>query len=485
MRMFTESPEALSNELLLWDKPSSNVSVEDCYELKIYPRESISKYGPTTFVIPPQPQGMLTNVDVVTTFKLQNSSGGDVSVADQTTVINNIANAIWGMVEVNISDRTDIMQSMRNSYAYITYFNTILNTDPNRIDYLKKTQNFVLDTGLTKEESDDTTLAGIDEEDTLIPDIKEEEGEDGGDEEERTEAEIEADKKSVKRQIRIAVNKAGIERRRALFNPFTSTAKLHCPLLNSHKALPSNLNMRITLTKNQDSFILMEHKDYGNSLVITDVFLKTKFLKPSPVFLSLIEERLAKEAASFYIPKPELIVKPIGDNGQYIKLNNLFTDNKLPHHAFFCLQYTDHFQGDLKGNPFSFLPFTRFQLHVDGRPYFADPLSTKPFTSDSRQIYDNESRFLQQLYSSIGISEKGSCLINSSNFQSNFMVGISLKPDRIGKTQHGYLSPEKIGSTNLEIELESVPEKDVILIIYAIYDRLVKINGDRVVEIIE
>ena len=239
------------------------------------------------------------------------------------------------------------------------------------------------------------------------------------------------------------------------------------------------------LFRSQDSFILMEHKDYGNSLVITDVFLKTKFLKPSPVFLSLIEERLAKEAASFYIPKPELIVKPIGDNGQYIKLNNLFTDNKLPHHAFFCLQYTDHFQGDLKGNPFSFLPFTRFQLHVDGRPYFAEPLSTKPFTSDRRQIYDSESRFLQQLYSSIGISEKGSCLINSENFQSNFMVGVSLKPDRIGKTQHGYLSPEKIGSTNLEIELETTPEKDVILIIYAIYDRLVKINGDRVVEIIE
>ena len=94
MRMFTESPEALSNELLLWNKPSSNVSVEDCYELKIYPRESISKYGPTTFVIPPQPQGMLTNVDVVTTFKLQNSSGGDVSVADQTTVINGIIDSI-------------------------------------------------------------------------------------------------------------------------------------------------------------------------------------------------------------------------------------------------------------------------------------------------------------------------------------------------------------------------------------------------------
>ena len=176
MKVYKKSPESLSNELLLWDKPSSNVSIEDCYDLKIYPRETISKYGPNTFVIPPQPQGMLTNVDIITTFRLQAANGSQINKLNETSVINNIANAIWGMVEVNVSDRTDIMQSMRNSYAYKTYFDTILNTDPNRLDYLEATQNFILDKGPTKEDADDTTVVGVDDADDPFDDIRRDEG---------------------------------------------------------------------------------------------------------------------------------------------------------------------------------------------------------------------------------------------------------------------------------------------------------------------
>ena len=127
----------------------------------------------------------------------------------------------------------------------------------------------------------------------------------------------------------------------------------------------------------------------------------------------------------------------------------------------------------------------RFQIHLDGKPYFADPITTETYSSNGKDIYDKGGSFLRQLYSSIGKSERGTCLINSLNFQQNFIVGVSFQPGRSGESLHGYLSPQMVSSTNLEITAEKAYKEGVVLIIYAIYNRLVKIHGDRSIDIVE
>ena len=42
------------------------------------------------------------------------------------------------------------MQSMKNSYAYMTFLNDIINSDSNREDYLFSTQLFKMDSGVSK-----------------------------------------------------------------------------------------------------------------------------------------------------------------------------------------------------------------------------------------------------------------------------------------------------------------------------------------------
>eukprot|EP00116_Pleurobrachia_bachei_P001610 sb/3461872/ len=323
-------------------------------------------------------------------------------------------------VDVVLADRVDITQSMRNSYAYQSYFNNI-STDPNRDDFLKATQMFIMDSGKTRDDSMIFSGSNI----------------------KNKGAEERAKKISKSKQI-------------------TTVGKLHCPLLNSSKALPTGLPLRITLSKNNDGFLLMSEQE-GYRIHLNSVHLRAKFIKPASPFLSLIESRLLKEPAPYHVCKPELIIRPIPEASQVLRLNNIFP-GKLPHHAFFCVQSVASFEGAHNSNPFAFIPFTKFQFYCDGKPYFVDALEPGD---------DNDyAPYLHQLYKSLGMDLHGRCLVNSENFEQNFIVGLSLSPDREGTVPHSYISPQYDASTRLEIDLGSNATEDLVLIVYALYDRI-------------
>ena len=125
-------------------------------------------------------------------------------------------------------------------------------------------------------------------------------------------------------------------------------------------------------------------------------------------------------------------------------------------------------------------------MHVDGIPHFVDPLEIKYSAQDNKKIYSENGQYLRQLYKTIGKDLKGDCLINSKNFQLNFMVGVSFTGDR-SNTSATYLNLQNEGSTYLEIDMgydQGIPV-DMILIIYAMFDRQIKIDVDRSITIIE
>lgn len=445
MMKFVGSSESVVNNILLWQGKSTQVAIKDTYEIKVHPTSSIHNDQPTIhFDIPPQPRGMISDIDIVTTFSVKN---GDKTLTtdDQCSIINNFGNSLWELVDVKVADRVDIMQIMKNSYAFHTFFGTILNSEPNREDYLFSTQLFKMDKGVTKEGSEVLKFQG--------------EG---------------------------VVNNAAAERASCIAgsSKATITTKLYCPLITNSKCLPTNMKIRVGLTRNSDKFLLLSDNP-AMKILINSVYLKVTFIRPHDTVLSLIEERLSKQAAPYYITKPELIIRPIAQSGRVVRLNQIFND-KLPKHAFFCVQKSLDFDGNIGTNPFSFVPFSRFQLQVDGVPYFADPLEMDYKVVNSVKQFTNLSLLLQQLYKTIGKDQRGSCLINSTNIQQNFIVGVSLTSDKCS-TSVGYLNAKREASTQLELDfgLDVNVSDDLILIVYAVYDRLVKIDSDRNIEIIE
>lgn len=445
MMKFKESRDSIASELLLWRETPTQIAIQDTFELMVHPVSSIYNDGQINFDIPNQPKAMMSGIDIVTKFRIMKGNG-KMEENDECSIINNFANSLWDLVSSTVSDRVNLMQSMRNSYAYQTYFDYCLNSDRNRADYLFCTQLFLMDNGATKEDVETISYLGDDVKNLGAHD----------------------------RFHRISNSKS-----------VTVTSKLHSPLFTTSKALPANMSVRVSLSKNKDSFLLMASTNEYR-VEIQNVHLNVSYVKPAEVFLSMIEERLAKQPALYFITKPEIIIKPIAQHGRMVRINEIF-HGKLPRTAFFCILQSKDFEGSFQSSPFAFIPFSKFQLYVNGLPYFNDPLEIDFSIDDNGQkVYKENWKFLQQLYKTIGKDARGCPLINSANFQSNFMVGVSLAGDRASSSA-AYLSPHKQASTQIEIDFgyDINIAQDLILLVYAVHDRLVKINADRELEIVD
>ena len=522
MAKFVNSSEAISSSLLLWNDPPTQVSIEETYSIDVWPITGTLNDGPINFQIPGQPKGMMTDIHIVTKLKIQ-QNGQDLQFRhDSLSVVNNFGNSIWGQVDIQLDDRIDITQSMRNAYPFSTFFNHTLNSESNRTDYLFYTELFKMDEGPTKkiEEEARTFWTWNESVDNEIKDLMAE----------NVTNDMKNDKlNEMKAKLAVSenlgkffetaeymssamgyqngekideltdivsrmllpskINPSASDRSRFLRHgeSITLYTKLQHPLFNTSKCLPTNMKIRISLSKNDDKFVILSNDDSKYSIFIEDCYLQTTYYRPRDPILSLIEERLQKEPAPYFISRPEIIVKPISNAGNIIRITDVFHE-KLPPYAFFCLQRSKDFEGSYKTNPYIFIPFQKFQFYVNGNPYFTDPLQVATIKKRGNQHfqYMNFGEFMQQLYKTIGKDLRGDCLINSSNYHLNFMVGISFGADKSSLSER-HLNLQEKASTYLEIDMginEGIPQ-DLLLIIYAVYDRQILIDADRRIQIIE
>ena len=290
-------------------------------------------------------------------------------------------------------------------------------------------------------------------------------------------------------RIQTAYNPAASDRSRFINKGerVTLTSKLQCPLFNTSKCLPSNMKIRISLSKNNDEFVLLSNDNTKFSIFIEDCYLDITYFRPRDAVLNLIEERIQKEPAPYFVSRPEIVIKPISNAGRIIRISDVFHD-ALPAYTLLCLQKSKDFDGSYKTNPYTFIPFQKFQFYLNGSPYFMNPLEVSSIKKigDEHYHYTDVGDYMRQLYKTIGKDLKGDCLVNSSNCNLNFMVGISFGADRSSLSER-HLNLQEKASTYLEIDMginEGIPA-DMILIIYAAYDRQIQIDGNRKIQIIE
>ena len=480
MAKFINSQNAIPTDLLLWNERPTQVSIQEKYNVKVWPITNILNDGPINFNIPPQPKGMMTDISITTKFKVQ-KDGQDMTAAERNlSIVNNFANALWALVDVKVDDRLDLTQSMKNAYAYQTFFNHALNSESNREDYLMYNEFFKMDQAESKTSEQSREIWDFDID---VMDAEIEETYPGSSE-------------SAKDDVKDKMKKLPAYWKSSGANPVANdrswrilkgqsvivNSKLQCPLFNTSKCLPTNMKIRISLTKNSDAFLILTESNASYSIYLEDVYLDVTYFRPRDQILAIIEDRLQKDPAPYFISRPEITIKPITQSNRIIRLTDIFHD-KLPPYAFFCLQKSRDFEGKLNTNPFTFIPFKKFQFYVNGTPYFTDALEVSTIEDG---IYKGFGDYLRQLYRTVGKDLKGDCLINSSNFQLNFMVGMSFGADRSSTTDK-HLNLQENASTYLEIDMginENIPT-DMILITYAVYDRQIQIDGDRSVRIIE
>ena len=527
MAKYLNSGESISSSLLLWSSTPTQVAVQESYELRCWPVTNIfNQDSPIAFNLPPQNLGMLSDIHIVTKIKIQ-KDGQDLTGGEKNlSVINNFANSLWAQLDVQIGTRTDITQSMHNSYPYSTFFNHVLNSESTRSDYLFYNELWKMDEGYHKdlEESERTFwIWNTDVEDDLfniMPDsfndaqktaaldnVKEKLWNADFTKQQTIDEVVMAlgyeDEGAIRRIANLTWdiidnawipskgNPAASERSKRINRgqSVTLCSKLHCPLFNTSKCLPTNMSIRISLTKNDNRFLLLSNAaNAPYSVVIEDCYLNVTYIRPRDTILQIIEEKLTKVPASYFITRPEILIKPIQNAGRIIRLTDIFHD-KLPPFAFFCLQKSSSFEGSsMKVNPYTFIPFKRFNFYLDGSPYFKEPLEVRTVEKgvDSVTRYEEFGEYMRQMYATLGKSLKGDCLINSDNFLMNFMVAMSFGADKSSLAEN-HLNLQVKSSTYLEIDLginTDIPP-DMVLIVYAVYDRQIQIDKDRQIHIIE
>ena len=532
MAKFVNSSDSMSSSLLLWNDTPTQVSIQETYDLKVWPVTNLFNDGPINFNIPPQPKGLLTDLQIITKVKLLQNGQEITTRSKNVSVINNIANSLWGEVSVVTGNRTELCQSMRNAYAYQSFLNQALSSEKNREGYLLYNEGFLMDEGVSKTSAESLRTFwkwdDINKNITLWDDVKsfpgfetlaegiaskidnafqfeypwdpvfkeaykvlmaqtmpKYEGLEGDELEIAFQNEMTQYESWVPTQANPAASK-----RSNLFNrgrSVTLCSKFHCPLLNTTKCLPTNMNLRMSLTKNTDDFLLLCNADAGYSLTIEDCYLNVTYYRVRDEILELIEERLRKDPIPYFISRPEIIVRPVTQASRIVRINDIFANSILPPYAFFMLQRSRDFEGHMLSNPFIMVPYKKFQLYRDGVPIFADPLEVGTI----RKIGDRDYQFkdfgeyLRQLYHTLGKDSQGSCLINENNFHLNFMTAISFGADR-SSINDRHLNLQEKASTSIEIDLgtETFPE-DLILIVYAVFDRQIQIDSNRIVRIIE
>lgn len=529
MAKFINSGDSIPSSLLLWNDIPTQTSIEGTYDLKVWPVTSMLNGGPLHFNIPPQPKGLLSDIHIVTKLKIQ-QNGQDITTPKRdVSIINNLANCLWGEVSVLCAERTELCQSMKNAYAYQTFFNHALNSASDRKDFLLYNEAFLMDSGTSKQSEENLrTFWKWDVTKDYLVKIGEDDIPEGSTEE------LEKNKKmeslwrrkcddQFNYQIATLQNKhlelEGVNRKidldNRLYHPeawiptnansaastrsmlinkgqsLTLNSRFQHPLFNTSKCLPTNMKIRISLSKNRDEILLLCNDDAGYAIVLEDCYLNVTYYRVREEILNLMEQRIANDAAVYFISKPQINVRPITSSSRFIRMTDIFSE-KIPPYAFFALQRSTDFEGKFSSNCFTFVPFKTFQFYLNGTPYFSDSLEVETVTtlrSGDRTyhdyIYKDFGEYMRQLYRTIGRDSKGDCLIDSSNFQLNFMVGMSFGADRSNLTDR-HLNLQEKASTYLEIDMgiEDVPD-DLVLIVYALFDRQIQIDVNRMLKIVE
>ena len=433
MTKYVKSAEAITSNLLLWEPLHTQTSIKDTRVMEYFPQTSIDYSDTINFILPGNSKLMIDHIEIISEIRVLTTADENPADNVNISVVSNLANALWRNVEVIISGH-NLVQSFDNSYNIGSWFDTVLNTSPERQDYLWNKEGFLMDDATTKNHSENMVFFPVAQA-GVTPPVNNPNGQ--------------------VRAKRISNGKRVI-----------LIADLNCSLFKQGKLLPTNLNISISLTKNYDGYILMEAAE-THKVVYDKVYLRVTYQQPTDLALRLIDLKLKQQPAIYQAEKGVVSFHSIPTGSEQITFNNIFSGN-LPVMFLFAIQDRSAYGKSCAKNPYTFRHMKKAQVYVNGQEYFTRPVEKHPH---------EDNMMMDALYQAIGYKYTGSCLITSKNFLVHQMVAVNLTADRNANKHH--LNLNKTGEVKLDIELPEVAGDGLILLVYAYYDRIIEINSDR------
>ena len=437
MTKYINSSEAITSNLMIWDPLHTQTSIIETHIMEVYPQTSIDYSDTVSFLIKGSPKHMIQNIEIISQIRIQTADDGNPPENTNVSVVSNLANALWRSVDVVIGGE-NILQSFDNSYNIGSWFDIVLNTSKLRSPYLLQKELFLMDGGSNKDESEDTTIYPAENEAGVRPN---------------------------------PVNASALSRNKLIDQGKTVTliSDLNCSLFKSGKLLPSNLDVRIALTKNYDGYVLLEPVTGTHKIKFVKCYLRVTMQQPSDFCLNLMEQKLLKSSAIYQAEEGKVSFHAIPAGNELVTINNIFPQGKLPIMFTFAIQDRTALGNARNKNPYTFRSMKKVQIYVDGKPYFTSALEGTTMHFDT-------------FYQTIGYKTTGECLIDPANYGAHPLIAVDLTADRTANKHHLNLS--QTGEVKLDIEFDRAAVEGLILLVYSYYDRIIEINSDRSVRIL-
>ena len=437
MTKYIKSMEALPSSLHIWDPTPTQTAIEETRAMEIYPTSAIESSDTISFIIPALEKYMLDKVDIVTELRVLTNDGGNPDARSNVSTAPHLAAALWRNVNVTIGN-VSMCQSFDNSYAMFKFWDTAIHNRSGSHPILADKEGLRLDSVHTKANSENVAYFQA------------------GDPEPA----------AVNANGRLRAEKIQQGRKRLLISPFD------IPIFNQDKLLPTNLEIRVSLTKNPSEFILLSAADDTSKVKLDKVSLRCTFQKPSQVVLSLIEERLAKENAIYHADRKIMSLHPITAGATEVIFDNVFSGGPLPYYALIGVQDRAALGANRTKNPFTLRPMKSVQLFVNGREHFPAPVEQT--VHDKGLMYN---AFLEQS----GFMNQGDTLLQHY-WDAYPAMAFDLTPDA-SQNQHS-LNLVKSGTARLVIGFEAAAGANQVLMVLAWYEQIMEVSSDRQVHLI-
>ena len=433
MTKYVKSQEALPSNLHIWDPRPTQTAIAETKIIDFYPISSLDSSDTVSFVIPAIQKHMLDRVEILTDIRVLTTTNTNPPANNSVSVAPHLAAALWRNVDVNIGG-VSLVQSFDNSHAMFQFWETVIHNTDGCHALLWQKEGLRLDSVTSKADSENVVFFGA------VAEL------------------VNANGKSRAKRIAAGAKVSLI-------------SDLNVSLFKQEKLLPSNLEIRLSLTKNYSEFILLSAATSTNKVVFDKVTLRCTFQKPVDMVLNILEERLAQENAIYHADKGMLSTHAISEGALEFTIDNVFT-GVLPYCFLIGVQDRRAFGKERTKNPFSLYPIFKVQLFINGQDHFPSPIER---TEDEYGVMFDT--FLKQT----GYANNGDTMLHA-HYPAYPAMAFDLTADKT-QNQHN-LNLTRTGTVKLTITLDEDAPANRVLMVLAWYDQIIEISKDRTVTII-
>lgn len=274
------------------------------------------------------------------------------------------------------------------------------------------------------------------------------------------------------------MNNDGAEKRGAIIKNsqvFDFSIPLHADIMQSVRALPPNIPVKITLTRNPDAFSIISASDnteYRIKLLSLKLYIR-KIETDESVYKDY-QISLQKQVA--ILPFTRTVMKKylIAQNATNASLASIFRDH-IPRQIVMAIIKQTRVDGRQKENPFNFQPFglNFVQLKIDGQNF-----PPNPYQPDFEKGLI--SRELRALYDNTGVhTSDGGFSVSRTGFRNGYtLFAWDLTPDSC----NGWHLHSSLGrGVDLDLTFNTPLPTTVNIIFYAAFEASLFINKENAV----